>query len=261
MRLVIFITLIFISSCTLKSEKNKITNASVLENNKEDTIIKIDEEANLEEDFELKLEENSNASYSEIKSSILNIRREINQKPISKDSLSKVFTDILVNQIIPYWYGTTWSFEGHTDVPKKGEIACGYFVSTTLKHMGVNINRYRLAQQNPVNEAKSLALNSPVIKISEASSIENIKKINTVLKEGIHFIGFGYNHVGFVLKKNNQLFLIHSNYINSEGVILEKIEVSEAFSYFNEFYLAEISTNETFLQNWLKATSIKVISD
>src|SRR5690606_907796 len=74
------------------------------------------------------------------------------------DSVMEVFTLKLLNEIIPYWYGTEWDFEGHTAIPNEGKIACGYFVSTTLRDMGLNINRYKLAQQHGLNEARTIAL-------------------------------------------------------------------------------------------------------
>ena len=53
----------------------------------------------------------------------------------------------LSQQIFPYWYGTRWNYHGTTNVPRKGKIACGYFVTTTLKHAGFKLNRYKFAQQ------------------------------------------------------------------------------------------------------------------
>ncbi|MFT7592013.1 MAG: hypothetical protein ACI9UJ_001942, partial [bacterium] len=63
----------------------------------------------------------------------------------------------LVNSVFHFWYGTSWDFNGYTKTPNKGTVACGYFVSTTLKHIGFNVNRYKLAQQNPRNEALTIA--------------------------------------------------------------------------------------------------------
>lgn len=96
----------------------------------------------------------------------------------------------LLNRIIPYWQGTTWSFEGHTNTPQQGNIACGYFISTTLKYVGINVNRYKLAQQSPINEAKSLAKSTMVMEINENTVEESIWAINQMLTEGIYFKGF-----------------------------------------------------------------------
>src|SRR5688572_11801089 len=46
----------------------------------------------------------------------------------------------LRDSMFEYWYGTRWGFYGTTPKPRQGKIACGYFVTTTLKHLGLNIN-------------------------------------------------------------------------------------------------------------------------
>lgn len=35
-------------------------------------------------------------------------------------------TESLFQDIFNHWYTTKWSFEGHTETPKQGTIACGY---------------------------------------------------------------------------------------------------------------------------------------
>jgi len=203
----------------------------------------------------------SDLSYDSIKSSIKKIKRTLETGKISTDSLGKIFTQSLVYRIFPFWEDTDWSFEGHSSVPKVGEIACGYFVSTTLQDVGLNLNRYRLAQQNPRNEAKSLALGSEIIEIAEGSKEKNIEKINERLPEGIHFIGLGENHVGFILKKQDQLYFIHSNYMGSRGVELETIEDSQVFNMHQKYYLVELSTNEKLLTKWITGEEIKVLTE
>ncbi len=207
---------------------------------------------------ELKLKKDINKSYQEVKRAIEVIRKKNNLKtPL--DSLSKQFKESLLNRIIPFWEATKWSFEGHTSQPKKGEIACGYFVSTTLKHIGININRYQLAQQLPINEAKSLVLGSALIEVSENSNEENIKSIYKRLLEGIHFIGFDQSHVGYILKEKENLYLIHSNYTDSRGVEIETIETSTVFASYSRFYLVLLSTNESLLKRWLNKEEITIV--
>lgn len=192
------------------------------------------------------------------------VKQKIRQEKVvlktSDSLLGEVFKKSLVNKIIPFWEGTKWTFEGHTTTPKKGTIACGYFVSTTLKHIGLNINRYKLAQQLPINEAKSLAINSEVKIISEASVSENISAIDKSTKDGIYFIGFDQSHVGYLLKEKGNLYLIHSNYYNSEGVMIEQIEKSQVFSDYRLFYLVPLSNNKELLEYWIGQKPIKVIT-
>lgn len=202
-----------------------------------------------------------NKPYSKIKNEIRIIRTKIDTNKITQDSLSNLFTHLLVRNIIPYWYGTMWSFEGHTSIPGKGEIACGYFVSTTLRDMGINLNRYKLAQQLPVNEAKSISSGEALIEISDSTTEGIILKMHNKLQNGIYFLGFDQSHVGYLYKKEKEILLLHSNFINYEGVIVEKAEESEVFSYFNHFYIAKISSNKNLLRKWISNQEIEIFTN
>lgn len=199
-------------------------------------------------------------SYAFSKSYVANVKSRIRLDRITEDSLSRLFTTLLTERIIPHWLGTPWSFEGHTSVPGEGEIACGYFVSTTLKDVGFNLDRYKFAQQLPIHEAKTLALSSPLLEINNNSITERITILKDKLKEGIYFIGFDQSHVGYIQKKNSQLFVIHSNYIGSEGVIIERIEDSQVFSYYRRIYIADISRNRAFLSKWVRNEVVQVVT-
>lgn len=167
-----------------------------------------------------------------------------------------ILTEQLVNTIIPFWYGTKWSFDGYTSTPTEGEIACGYFVSTTLKDMGFNLNRYKLAQQRPDLEAKSIQL-SDSIEMIDNMSANCIKDYFIKYKvNGVYFVGLD-SHVGYLLKTQNELFFIHSNYINSTGVVIETTENSRAFSS-NVYYIADITNNNQLIEKWLLNETIMV---
>ncbi len=189
-------------------------------------------------------------AYTLLKKDIKATKSASRNQQLDHDALSSIMTDFLVNKIIPHWIGTPWSFDGHTSVPRQGEISCGYFVSTTLKDVGFNLNRYKLAQQLPINEGKTLSLGEPLIEIYNTSTEGRIQTLKDSLSEGIYFIGFDRSHVGFVHKKNRELFVVHSNYIGHRGVEIEKIEDSAVFSRYSRIYIAAISTNKALLRKW-----------
>ncbi len=169
------------------------------------------------------------------------------------DSAKLIFIKQLLNNIIPYWYETEWNFNGYTSIPNQGTIACGYFVSTTLRDMGVNLNRYTLAQQGPENEAKSIAINlSEVMNFDNSNINKKLKK----LKEGLYFIGLDF-HVGYLYIKNNIGYFLHSNYIDGK-VMIENIDYSEAFISTN-YYVSKISENKRLIKKWLTKEEIQVI--
>lgn len=209
-------------------------------------------------DKDLKLDvktEINSVSYTDIKADIQQLRKhlvkELQSGNIFFENIKAEFTNYLVDKIIPYWYGTPWSFEGHTSMPNQGNIACGYFISTTLRDMGIKLNRYKLAQKSPLDEAKVISCGSVIYNVVQESPEKAFEEINHLTKEGLYFIGFDKGHVGYLLKRKGELFLIHSNYLYPGLVCIELLEESRVFKSFSKFHLADISNNERLLKHWL----------
>ena len=172
--------------------------------------------------------------------------------------IKRELENLILNRLLPFWYGTPWDFNGYTATPKKGAIACGYFVSTVIKHAGFNVDRYKLAQQNPLNEAKTIAAGDSVENY-EVNSTQLQKIFVAEKQEGLYFVGLDF-HVGFLLFRNKELYFIHSNYIGAVGVVFEKAIFSDAFNAASAYRIAEISPNEKLLEKWVKGEAISVIS-
>lgn len=171
------------------------------------------------------------------------------------DSASNYLYSKLLNAIVPHWYGTEWDFNGYTNTPNDGEIACGYFVSTTLKHLGFNINRYKMAQATGLDEAKLLQAKSE-LKIYSGLSFQALKtKINSVYSDGIYFVGLD-NHVGYILIKDKELYFLHSSYCDDK-VVIELAETSPCFGS-NLYVFAEITTNKTLIKNWIYSKRLSI---
>ncbi len=175
------------------------------------------------------------------------------------DSLGRRYEQMLVNELIPYWYGVTWTFEGHTDHPDSSSVACGYFVSTTMKHLGFKLNRYRMAQQSALNELRSIVSNRNEIHsfVQGDSLIENIE---STLGNGIYLVGLDC-HVGYLLKRDDSLYFIHSNYLSPMMVVFEEAHLSEAFLNSNRYYIAPISNNNWLMKQWILGKTISIVRD
>ncbi|MBI1226268.1 MAG: hypothetical protein GC192_13625 [Bacteroidetes bacterium] len=209
-------------------------------------------------DFGIKLKP-QRSNYTQTCSKVKAIKKSLNSMEFNEIGMQ--FEQLLVDEIIPHWYGTTWSFDGHTDQPQQGEIACGYFVSTTLQQVGLNVNRFQLAQQKPENEAKSLAVGTKIIEMEGANSAENIAQIKSKTSDGIYFVGLGQSHVGYLLKRKNELFFIHSSYFTPGTVTVELASKSPVFCAYSHYYIVELSNNKVFLKRWLNNKKIEVIKD
>ncbi|HCS21035.1 MAG TPA: hypothetical protein DIW47_10835 [Bacteroidetes bacterium] len=177
--------------------------------------------------------------------------------PSSIDTLlkeaGKDLEGVLVQGLFPFWYGTPWDFNGISNVPGEGQIACGYFVSTTLKHVGFSLNRYKVAQQSSKRACEIFARGEKVLKISP-EDVEALKRKLENLEPGLYCVGLDY-HVGFLLKRKDRYFFIHSSYFGVDGVVIEPVETSMAF-YSQTYYLSPITTNKVLVRDWVEGREI-----
>jgi len=209
------------------------------------------------ENSRLKLVPDNN--YNKTKNKIIIIRNKLaSSYKLLNDSIRKVqfldsamsiFTNDLLNKIIPYWYETKWDFNGYTAKPNEGIIACGYFVSTTLRDMGLKLNRYRVAQKGPLEEAEIIAIeNQNITTIVSSHPDSSICHYLENIEQGLYFVGLD-NHVGYLYLKNKNLYFIHSNYFDGE-VMIENIENSKVFKS-RSYYLSKITGNRLMAMKWL----------
>ncbi|MEZ4884659.1 MAG: hypothetical protein R3E32_08040 [Chitinophagales bacterium] len=167
-----------------------------------------------------------------------------------------MFTNALTEHLLPKWYGTLWDFYGHCERPQEGFIACGYLVSTNLKHMGININHYTMAQQWPINMVQSLVEEQDIQHLySRSRSIEVLE----TLGYGFYIVGLD-KHVGFIRYDETGMTFIHSNYTSgNQAVVAEPIRSSVAYTLTQNYYLAKLSDNRDFLTKWLKGKRFRVV--
>ncbi len=158
-----------------------------------------------------------------------------------------------VDSVFPSWYGTTWDFNGYTDKPGDGLIACGYFVSTPLKHMGFNLNRFKVAQQYSHSIVNTLCSD-----IHDIQGYDKVLERLKVSKIGLYIVGLD-NHVGFISIEQGGLYFIHSSYVEPGCVLREKIESSAVFQYSKRFVIGNFSGNGAILRKWLKNEAIQIV--
>lgn len=160
---------------------------------------------------------------------------------------NRYFFDLMSDDISHYWYGTSWDFDGITEVPKTGSIACGYFVTTTLKQLGFKVQRYKLAQQAAAVIAKTLCTD-----VQTVEGYTGLKeKLGGVPDSSVLILGLDF-HVGFLLKESDdKIYFLHSNYINRIGVVKESIDTSGALQNSKLYVVGSISDNERFIRQWI----------
>jgi hypothetical protein len=175
------------------------------------------------------------------------------QRTIVLDSAYRYLHSALVQNIFLYWYGTQWDFNGISDQPQQGFIACGYFVSTTLKHSGVHLNRYKLAQQYSHSIVNTLC--ADVKKYTQLSTL--LQYINTQ-PDNLYVVGLD-NHVGYISKQNNNITFIHSSFVGSACVESEAANASAVLASSRLYVLGNLSGNKKLVLNWLQGTFVTIV--
>ncbi|MEO0471675.1 MAG: hypothetical protein AAF206_18750 [Bacteroidota bacterium] len=173
------------------------------------------------------------------------------RKEILKQA-SVVLTHQMVHEIFPYWYGTDWDFNGITEKPRQGQIACGYFVSTTLKHAGVKLNRYKVAQQASSVIVEKLC--------SPHKIFRNFDKMEDwILKQenGLFVVGMDY-HVGFIHKFGDELTFVHSSVLGTAKVVQEPARKAYLLTNSSILAIGQLTASEPFIKAWLRQTFVGI---
>ena len=173
---------------------------------------------------------------------------QIKKKSITSTDEAKLFLfEIFNNKIPQYWTGTAWDFNGVSRQPKQGTIACGYFVTNTLADAGFDIQRVKLAQS-----VSSEMINQLCVNIKRFSNFEKLLNYVSIQPDhSIFIIGLDC-HTGFILKTENDIYFLHSNYINKQGVIKEVAEKSLALKSSKNFMIGSITDNKELIKKWMK---------
>ncbi|MCD4654354.1 hypothetical protein K8T06_10535 [bacterium] len=110
-----------------------------------------------------------------------------------------------------FWIGTPWDFNGISQTPNAGKIACGYFVTAVLHDAGFNIDRRKLAQQPSENIIKTMISDENRIHRFSHTSMEDFNSFMKDAADGVYIVGLDI-HVGFIIKTKDETCFIHSSY-------------------------------------------------
>lgn len=157
-------------------------------------------------------------------------------------------------KLFPFWYGTPWTFEGQTTVPRQGSIACGYFVSTLLEDLGFRVERIRMAQQASELIIKSLCGETNITRFSNASA-QAFTSAMTAAQDGLYVVGLDM-HTGFILKYEDVLVFVHSSYLSPLTVVREAVSTSEILTGSRYRVIGNLSEDSALLLKWLNQEKI-----
>ncbi len=155
----------------------------------------------------------------------------------------------MTTKVFPSWYGTEWDYNGTTQEPRKGSIACGYFVTTTLRDLGFNIPRVRWAQLP--SETMIREMTGPgYIRLYRFADISHIESEISRWGNGLYVVGMD-SHVGFIVNTDGRCRFVHSDYFNpASGVISEKLNSDNPLKASRYRVIGKILTKE-MINEWL----------
>ena len=155
------------------------------------------------------------------------------------------------------WIGTKWDFNGTASKPGKGKIACGYFVSTVLRDAGLDVNRYRLAQQ-PSSKIIHTFIDKKDCTKNIGQDFELFVKDMAERTPGIYICGLD-THVAFIVKQGDDFRFIHSSGSKPWAVVDESPKEAGVLQRSKWRMLGNLTANEDFIRIWLKGQPIKVV--
>jgi hypothetical protein len=130
-------------------------------------------------------------------------------------------TEQLIGNVFPAWYGTPWDFNGTSQTPGEGLIACGYFVSAPLIHLGFKFNRIKMSQQASSRIILSFIEKPTLIRTHQITIYEFLDKVEHEQGNGIYIVGLD-THTGFLHVKDGQYRFIHSSYFPMKRYVLSE---------------------------------------
>ncbi len=170
------------------------------------------------------------------------------------DSARQHIIENIHKQLYPYWKGTRWAYSGTTETPRKGKIACGYFVSTILRDIGLEVERVYLAQQASEKIVKTFAEEKDIQRFRH-KPIKSFVKSVIAMGEGLYIVGLD-THVGMMLVEKDKAYFIHSSSSLIGGVKAENPLKSKVLKK-SKYRIVGRALPDEVVVKWLEGTPIK----
>jgi hypothetical protein len=162
----------------------------------------------------------------------------------------------LDSTIFPAWEGAPWAFYGTTWEPRRGSIACGYFVTTSLHDAGLRLQRTVLAKQTSETIIKNLTSEAHITRYHGVAPADFVQKVRA-LGPGLYVLGLDF-HVAFLrVRQGGAVQMVHSSYVGPGTVVREAAESSAALAS-KYRVLGKVSADDVFVRRWLLGEALAV---
>jgi len=201
------------------------------------------------------------ASYEAARAKIENDRRNLAKRLETASSTAErhkvlaeahvALADGVCRHLAPWWKGTPWDFNGITQVPGQGKIACGYYVSTLLLHAGMQVERAKLGQQASLHIIQTLIGKDELVKGHDmplAQFVQRIRQRGT----GLYVVGLDH-HTGFIWHDGTEVWFMH---VGPQYVVKEHADRSSVLGGSSYRAAGHLSGNLNLAEAWLKGTAL-----
>ncbi|HEX2900834.1 MAG TPA: hypothetical protein VHS96_14020 [Bacteroidia bacterium] len=171
-------------------------------------------------------------------------------------SARKYVLRVIAEDLFPPWMGTPWDFNGISQKPGEGQIACGYFVTTILRDAGFGVERAKLAQQASLKIIRTV---TPAAEIRDYGGIDVPELVRRMAKlpKGLYIVGLDI-HTGFIANGEKSVDFIHASYGSPSVVVHEVALKSKVLAQSKRFVLGRVD-NDEFLRKWLLKQAIPTL--
>jgi hypothetical protein len=141
----------------------------------------------------------------------------------ARDSLLEAF-----DRNTPYWFGTKYDFNGTSQTPQRGKIACGFFVSGVLADIGFRIDKKKFGRMGSEQFIRKL-IDKKFIRRYAKTSNEKFWEAVEKMPDGLFVVGLD-THIGFLRKKGGNSEFIHASSLGQACVLSESAKQSRTLS-------------------------------
>lgn len=162
---------------------------------------------------------------------------------------ARVFLETVLPDMMSCWLGTPWDFNGTSEAPGDGHIACGYFVATLLRDAGFRVHRYRLAKQPSQNILRTF-LPSSELSLRVGIPYPEYASELRGMEPGIRIVGLD-THVGFIVSGKESFRFVHSSGSEPWCVVDETEEKAAVLERSNYRVQGSLTANPEVIRKWL----------
>lgn len=168
----------------------------------------------------------------------------------------ELFLTELDSTVFPAWEGTPWAFYGTTWEPRRGSIACGYFVTTTLHDAGLRLQRTVLAKQASEVIIKNLTSEAHIYRYWGLEQADFVQQVRA-LGPGLYVLGLDFHAAFLRVREGGAVQMVHSSFVGPGAVVREAAESSDALTS-KYRVVGKISADDVFVRHWLLGQALAV---